>query len=290
MKRILITGARSYIGTSFKNWVNQWPDKYKVDTVDIRGNDWRDKSFSTYDVIYHTAAIVHVKEYDIEKYFSVNRDLTVEVARKAKADGVKQFVFLSTMGVYGKDTGTINENTEPHPTTPYSQSKLEAERLLNELTDESFRVAIIRPPMVYGKDCKGNYPRLASMALKLPFFPEIKNERSMIFIDNLSEFVRLVIDKDLSGLLFPQNKEYVNTSELVQLIAKAHGRELKLTSLFNPCVYLGTKISDTFRKVFGSYVYDKNISGGPEELEYETCSFKESIEYTEKLKSREQCR
>lgn len=282
MKRILITGAGSYIGTSFENWVSQWPEKYQVDTIDMRGNEWRHKPFSSYDVIYHIAAIVHVKEYDTEKYFSVNTNLAVEVAKKAKAEGVKQFIFLSTMGVYGKETGFIDENTKPKPKTPYAESKLEAERILGELADNSFRIATLRPPIVYGKDCRGNYPRLAGIALKLPIFPKIKNERSMIFIDNLSEFVRLVIDKEISGLFFPQNKEYVNTTKLVQLIAKAHGKEIKVTRLFNPFVYLGIKMSETFGKVFGSFTYDMQMSGGPEELEYETCSFEESIERTEK--------
>lgn len=282
MKRILITGAGSYIGTSFETWVSQWPEKYQVETIDMRGNEWRDKQFSAYDVIYHIAAIVHVKENDTDKYFSVNRDLAVEVAKKAKADGVKQFIFLSTMGVYGKETGFIDEKTKPNPKTPYAQSKLEAEGLLNELADDSYSVATLRPPIVYGKDCRGNYPRLAAMALKLPIFPKVKNERSMIFIDNLSEFVRLAIDKELSGLFFPQNKEYVNTTELVQLIAKAHGKKLKVTGLFNLFVSLGIKMSETFGKVFGSFTYDKQMPGGPEELEYETCSFEESIERTEK--------
>lgn len=282
MKRILITGAGSYIGTSFENWVSQWPEKYQVDTIDMRGNEWKDKPFSTYDVIYHIAAIVHVKENDTEKYFSVNRDLAVEVAKKAKAEGVKQFIFLSTMGVYGKEAGFIDENTKPNPKTPYAQSKLEAEELLKGLTNDSFKVITLRPPIVYGKDCRGNYPRLAGMALKLPIFPKVKNKRSMIFIDNLSEFVRLTIDKELSGLFFPQNKEYVNTTELVKMIAKTHGKELKTTGVFNPLLSLGIKMSETFGKVFGSFTYDKQMPGGPEEYNYETCLFKESIERTEK--------
>lgn len=282
MKKILITGEGSYIGTSFEKWVSRWPEKYQVDTIDIRGNEWKEKPFGTFDVIYHIAAIVHVKENDTEKYFSVNRDLAVEVAKKAKAEGVRQFIFLSTMGVYGVETGFIDEKTKSNPKTPYAESKLEAEGLLSELADDIFKVATLRPPIVYGKDCKGNYHRLAGMALKAPVFPKIKNERSMIYIDNLSEFLRLVIDKELRGLFFPQNKNYVNTTELVQLIAKVHGKELKTTRLFNPLLSLGIKMSETFSKVFGSFVYDRTLLGGPEELEYETCSFDESIERTEK--------
>lgn len=283
MKRILITGAASYIGTSFEKWVSQWPNLYEVETIDVKGNEWKNKSFSSYDVIYHIAAIVHIKENDTENYFNVNRDLAFEVAKKAKQEGVKQFIFISTMGVYGMETGFIDVNTKTSPKTPYAESKLEAEGLLNEISNDIFKVAILRPPIVYGKDCRGNYPRLASIALKLPAFPKVKNKRSMIFIDNLSEFVRMTIDYEMGGLFFPQNKEYVNTTELVQLIAKVNGKDLKLTSAFNSLVNLGIKMSDNFSKVFGSFVYDKKMAGGPgKEFDYETCSFHESIELTEK--------
>lgn len=288
MKKILITGANSYIGTSFERWVSKWPDKYEVDSISVKTDGWEKKSFVGYDVVFHVAAIVHVKENDIEKYFKINRDLALDIAKKAKQEGVKQFIFLSTMGVYGTETGHITIETEPRPKTSYAKSKHEAEKLLNELCDDNFKVAILRPPIVYGKECRGNYPRLASMALMLPFFPDIKNERSMIYIDNLSEFIRLIIDGCVGGLFFPQNKEYVNTTELVALIAKAHGKELKNTRLFNFGVKLGLNLSETFRKVFGSFVYDKGMPGGPEieinknRFNYEMCSFEESIILSEK--------
>lgn len=288
MKKILITGTGSYIGTSFEKWISQWPGQYEIEKISVRGEEWKDKSFSSYDVVYHTAAIVHIKENDADKYFEVNRCLTLEIAKKAKAEGVRQFIFLSTMGVYGMETGYITEATKPNPKTLYAKSKLEAEELLNELAEDSFKIAILRPPIVYGKDCGGNYPRLAEMALKLPIFPKVNNQRSMIFIDNLSEFIRFVIDHELGGLFFPQNKEYVNTTKLVQLVAKAHGKELRGTEIFNFGVNIGIKLSETFGKVFGSFVYDKKMPGGPDnELNYETCSFEESIEQTEKLNSRE---
>ena len=287
MKKILITGANSYIGNSFENWVSKWSDKYKVDSIGIRTDEWKEKSFEGYDVVFHVAAIVHVKENDIEQYYRVNRDLALEIAYKAKKEGVKQFIFLSTMGVYGTETGYITKDTEPKPKTPYAKSKYEAEKLLSELSDDKFKVAILRPPIVYGKDCRGNYPRLARMALKLPLFPAVKNKRSMIYIDNLSEFIRLIIDYCVGGLFFPQNKDYVSTTELVTLIAKAHGKELKATRIFNFGINLDLSLSETFRKVFGSFVYDKSMPGGPgtlisgKKLDYETVSFEESIIKTE---------
>lgn len=282
MKRILITGAGSYIGTSFEKWVSKWPEQYEVETIDLKSNKWKETSFSSYDVVYHLAAIVHVKENNTNMYFKVNRDLAVEIAEKAKDEGVKQFIFLSTMGVYGMETGFIDEKTKPNPKTPYAQSKLEAESLLNELADDIFKVAILRSPIVYGKGCKGNYSRLAGLALKLPLFPEVKNQRSMIFVDNLSEFVRLIIDNELAGLYFPQNGEYVNISELVSLIAEIHGKKLKMTKKLNIFLSLCIRCSETFGKVFGSLVYDKKMTNGFAMLDYEPCSFQESIKLTEK--------
>lgn len=287
MKKILITGAGSYIGTSFEKWISRYPDKYAVDTFDMKNNDWKKKSFEEYDVVFHVAAIVHVKEKNTDRYFKVNRDLAVEVAKKAKKEGVKQFIFLSTMGVYGAETGYIKENTIPTPQTPYAQSKYEAEKLLLDMNVDFFKVVILRPPIVYGEKCRGNYPRLAKMALKLPYFPKINNERSMIYIDNLSEFIRLLIDRGVGGLYFPQNKDYVNTTELVRLIAKAHGKEIKVIKMFNCCIAIGLVLSKTFRKVFGSFVYDKEMPGGSqtmingEKIDYDTVMFEESVKRTE---------
>lgn len=287
MKKILITGSNSYIGTSFDKWVSKWPDNYKVDSIAVKTDEWKEKSFQVYDVLFHVAAVVHVKEDDIDQYFRINRDLALEIANKAKQEGVKQFIFLSTMGVYGTEIGYITKGTEPKPKTSYAKSKYEAEGLLSELNDDKFKVTILRPPIVYGKNCKGNYTRLAGMALRLPLFPDVNNQRSMIYIDNLSEFIRLIIDYCASGIFFPQNMNYVNTTELVSLIAKAHGKELKNTRLFNFGVNIGTILSETFRKVFGSFIYDKGIPGGPGteidniKLNYETCSFEKSIEQTE---------
>lgn len=287
MKKILITGTNSYIGTSFEKWVSKWPDKYKVNSIDVKTDEWKTKSFKGYDVVFHVAAIVHVNENDIDKYFRVNRDLTIEIAKKAKHEGVNQFIFLSTMGVYGTEIGRITIDTKPRPKTPYAKSKYEAEKLLKELNDDSFKVSTLRPPIVYGKDCKGNYPRLAKIVLKLPFFPNIKNQRSMIYIDNLSEFIRLIIDYEVDGIFFPQNKDYVNTTELATIIARVHGKVLKTTKFLNLGINLGLKLSKTLRKVFGSFVYDKEMPGGPgteinsNKFNYETCSFEESIIRTE---------
>jgi nucleoside-diphosphate-sugar epimerase len=279
MKKILITGANSYIGTSFEKWVVQWPDKYSVDTVDMKDGSWREKNFSEYDVVFHVAGIAHIKETkeNHDLYYKVNRDLAYETAKKAKADGVKQFIFLSSMSVYGMETGVISKDTPLKPNSAYGKSKLEAEELIGALASEVFKVATLRPPMVYGKGCKGNYKRLAKLAAKTPIFPDIDNKRSMIYIDNLCEFVRLLIDDCGNGLFFPQNGQYVKTSEMVRLIAEAHGKKIRMTKLFNPLLRL-LRVS-TVNKVFGDLVYEKRMS--EYENNYRIYEFKETILHTE---------
>lgn len=279
MKDILITGKNSYIGTSLENWLMREPDKYKVDTVDMKDGSWKEADFSQYDVVFHVAGIAHIKETSDNQdfYYKVNRDLAYETAQKAKQDGVEQFIFLSSMSVYGIENGVIDKDTPFKPNSAYGKSKIEAEELINELQDDSFTVATLRPPMVYGKGCRGNYPRLVGLALKTPIFPKIDNKRSMIYIDNLSEFVKQLIDNRSGGLFFPQNAEYVNTSEMVRLIAEAHGKRVLMTKLFNPLLRL-LNVS-TVNKVFGDLVYE--MSRSEFENNYRVCGFRESIIKTE---------
>lgn len=279
MKRILITGANSYIGTSVEKWLLRFPEQYIIDTIDMHGETWKEKDFSKYDIIFHVSGIAHIKETkkNQELYYKVNRDLAFETAKKAKNDGVKQFIFLSSMSVYGIESGVINRNTSPKPKSSYGKSKFEAEELINTLQDSSFTVSIIRPPMVYGKGCKGNYPRLVSLAINLKFFPRVNNIRSMIYIDNLSKFVQQLIENRSDGLFFPQNEEYVNTSEMVKLIAEAHGKKIGMTKLFNPFIKLLNIKS--VKKLFGVLVYDKTMSEFCND--YRVCGLKESIFLTE---------
>jgi len=278
MKKVLITGANSYIGTSLEKWLGQYPDNYFVDTVDMIGDSWKEKDFTEFDTIFHVAGIAHIKETreNSNLYFEVNRDLTYKIAQKAKNDKVKQFIFLSTMGVYGIENGEIDKDTLPNPKSNYGRSKLQAEKLIEPLKADDFKIAILRPPMIYGKGCKGNYQRLAKFAINYPLFPNIENKRSMIYIDNLCEFVRLLIDDYNSGLFFPQNKEYVCTSEMVKMIAEVHGKKIWMTKLFNPL--LCTLNNNILNKVFGNLVYSKNLLNYSEA---DTISTKETIKMTE---------
>ena len=281
MKKILITGAGSYIGTAFEKYLKDFKDEYSVDTVDMVDGSWREKSFSGYDAIFHVAGIAHIKETkdNAHIYYEVNRDLVKDVVEKAKSDNVKQFVFLSSMSVYGLTKGRITEKTKLNPNTNYGKSKFEAENLIAPLQSEDFNVVILRPPMIYGKDCKGNYRTLRKFALKLKFFPYVKNERSMLYVENLCEFVKLMIDNNERGVFFPQNDEYTNTSEMVKTIAAVHGRKVRLVKGFGWALKFLGLFTKLVNKAFGSLTYDKEMS--KYKVRYNKCQLLQSIEETE---------
>lgn len=260
MKKVLITGANSYIGTSFEKWVNENNKDIITDTLDMIGGEWRKFDFCGYDTVFHVAGIAHRKETkeNADLYYQVNRDLAIETAKRAKTAGVKQFVILSSMNVYGLRCGRITKDTKEEPTTNYGKAKYQADVEIMRLNAEDFKVCIVRPPMVYGKDCKGNYQPLRRLAIKSPFFPNVVNQRSMIYIKNLSIFIEKLILEEKEGLFFPQNAEYVNTFDLVKKISLAHNKNLFKLPMVG-CVirvFLKAKIG-VFEKVFGSLIYEK---------------------------------
>lgn len=283
MKKILITGANSYIGISFKQWMTQFQDEYQIDTLSVRGDAWREHDFSEYDTVFHVAGIAHadvskVSEETKQLYYAVNRDLAIETAKKYKQDlsGKNgQFIYMSSIIIYGEETNinkkrVITPDTKPNPSNFYGDSKLQAEIGLQPLDDDTFHVAILRPPMIYGPGSKGNYQQLVKLANKLPIFPDVKNERSMLHIDKLSEFVKERIDAQDSGVFFPQNDQYVRTSHMVRDIAQENGKKIYLFSYMNWVIrllgYVPGKIGRLTNKAFGNLVYEKrNYKGRQDE-------------------------
>lgn len=260
-KKILITGSNSYIGKSVEHWLSQWPDEYGVETIDMIDGTWKEKEFSGYDAVLHVAGIVHKKERTemLGLYQSVNKVLPAKVAEKAKSSGVKQFIFMSSMSVYGVISGTITKDTKPDPKTFYGKSKWEAEQILCKMQTENFGIVILRPPMIYGDGCRGNYQTLIKIAKKSPIFPAVKNQRSMCHIDVLCKEIKRLIDQEERGLFFPQDEKYTCTFEMVKKIAEKERHGIWITPLLNPFVWVGCKIpgviGKTLNKAFGNLVY-----------------------------------
>ena len=298
-KKVLITGANSYIGESFQVFAEENYEKnFEIDTLDMLDPEWRKKDFSAYDIVYHVAGIAHadvgnVSEEVKQKYYAVNTDLSIEVARKAKEEGVKEFIFMSSMIVYGDSAPygkrkIIDENTVPHPANFYGDSKLQADVGVRELADTNFKVIVLRPPMIYGKGSKGNYPILAKLAKKLPIFPEVTNERSMLHIDNLCEFLcQIMLIKEITNesvVLIPQNVEWTKTSDMVHEIAKVSGKKIISLKMLAPAVWIGGKIpgkiGELVNKAFGNNAYSQDMSEY-EGIDYRMVDLKESVEKTE---------
>ena len=271
MKKVLITGANSYIGVSFENYVYEhYGSELSIETVDMIDGSWKEKDFSSYNAVFHVVGIAHADVGNVSdevkaKYYAINTDLAIETAKKAKAEGVKQFVFMSSSIVYGDSAPygkqkRITADTEPKPANFYGDSKWQADKGARELADDSFIVTVLRPPMIYGKNSKGNYPMLAKMAKKLPIFPDVQNERSMLYIENLCEFLCQVMIRREGGIFWPQNAEYTRTSEMVKIIGEVSGHKVKVSKAWNWVVSLALhipgKISGLANKAFGSMSYE----------------------------------
>ena len=263
MKKILITGKGSFIGENAKKWLER--KGHIVDELEMQNENWKKFDFSKYDSIIHVAGIAHVSADPKmeELYLKVNRDLAIQTAEKAKKEGVKQFIFMSSMIIYGKDgkigeEKNISEETKPNPIDCYGRSKLEADLGIQELNDNEFKTVIIRTPMVYGPGCKGNFPKLKKIAKISAIFPDIKNERSMIYIDNLCEFFSKIIELQCSGVFYPQNREYLSTKHIIEILAETQKKKIHFTKAFNWIIKLLSKKVNYINKVFGNKTYNQS--------------------------------
>lgn len=231
MNTILVTGSNGYLGNSF---INQYKDKYIFEEFSLLNKKIEDINFDNISIVLHCAALVHQKvEHFYEKYYEINVDYPLKLARLAKSSGVKQFIFISTIAVYSKDIENIYESSSCNPTTPYSKSKLDAEKKLMDLSNEIFTVSIIRPPMVYGKNAPGNIDSLIKLVTTLAIIPlgKIKNKRSFVYVGNLCAMIERIIETKKSGIFLACDDMPLSTTGLIELIALGMGKKVYLFRL-----------------------------------------------------------
>lgn len=280
-----MVGVGGYIGGKFTEYINKnYPD-WQVDAVDSMNRKWADADFTGYDAVYNVSGLAHAnaRQGTEEQYYAVNGQLPIDVATKAKAEGVPMFVQMSSMVVYGDMSGlgeekNIFEDTIPAEPTIYGKSKMMAERGLQKLVDDKFQVAIMRPPLIYSEYARDNFPRLVNFAKKMPVFPNLKNQQSMVYIDNLCELIHLIIEHNKGGIYYPQQEVYIETSKIVKDIADVVGNKMWQTKIFNPFLKLFSKCEKLafIHKAFGSITYDMSISNHFDG-KYRVVSYEESI-------------
>ncbi|AXX90443.1 epimerase [Arcobacter suis] len=260
MNKILLTGSNGYLGSSF---IIEYKNKYSFEKFSLLNQRLEDINFDNIDIILHCAALVHQKvEHTYEKYYEVNVDYPVKLAKLAKQNGLKQIVFISTVAVYSEEEKKLDENTICNPITPYGKSKLEAEKKLLELNDDSFIVSIIRPPMIYGKNAPGNIDSLVKLVKKLSIIPlgRIENKRSFISMQNLCHLVEEVITQQKAGIFLASDDEPLSTSKLIKLISKNLDKKIYLIKIpfFESLLKI---LKPSFHKrLYGSLEVDNSIT------------------------------
>jgi len=229
MKSLLLTGAKGFVGSYFKG---EYADKYNIQTFSFLNDDFKSLLGEDVEVIVHLSALVHqMGGAAKDEYEKVNVTQTLDLAKKAKASGIKHFIFMSSIKVYGEETNVAyNEATECMPEDEYGKSKLKAERELLKLESDDFKVSIIRTPIVYGYGVKANIKNLIRLVQKVPVLPfgEIQNKRSMVYVGNLCHMMDAIIQKKASGIFLASDDRAVSTTELIELIANALGKKIYL--------------------------------------------------------------
>lgn len=263
MKKILVVGKSSYVGEKLYKYLFNKKCDYSVDTISLRNLDFKKKNLSKYDTVIYLVGIAHKKEtkYNKELYYQINYNLTCEFAEECKKQKVRSFIFVSSMSVFGSTEGMIDQFTKLKPNTHYGKSKLLAENyLIEKLKDDNFNVIIVRPPMIYGFKSIGNYSKLSILSKKTPLFLNIKNKRSMIYIENLILYLEEIVNQESPKTYYhPQNSYYMNTSLIVKEIANIHHKKVIFIKLNKYLFSFLLKIN-LCRKIFGDLYYSRDFS------------------------------
>jgi len=229
---VLLTGKNGFIGSFFyKNYA----DKYNIKTFSFQYDNFEKLDLSNIDVIVHLSALVHqMGGASKEAYNKINVDNSFNLAKKAKKSGVKHFIFMSTIKVYGEESITAyTEDTICTPQDDYGRSKLKAEEALATLENNSFTLSIIRTPIVYGSGVKANILNLTKLVKISPLLPfaKIENKRSMVYIENLLALIDTLIEQKKSGIYLASDNSYFSTTEFINYIALGLEKKVYLVKI-----------------------------------------------------------
>lgn len=283
-KKILITGEKSYIGNHLERYLSSCG--YQVERLNMKSINWKKKDFTEIEVVIHLAALVHnnMPNASMLDYMNVNYHMSIELVNKAKEQGVKQFIFFSTMSVYGEE-GSLNQSVEISRDTPckpktmYGKSKWLAEEKIKSYDDENFIVNIVRPPMVYGKNAPGNFMKLIKVASLLPVFPKINNERSVLYIDTLCQHIQHLMNIRFNTITHPQNESYMATNQALSFIREELGKKINIIEIPIPRLILKYLSQNrAMNKIYGNLTYTMDIDD--ELVATHTKSFKQTIHET----------
>ena len=279
MFNILLTGSNGFVGSYFKN---NYSNEHKIDTFSFLNDNLADLDFIQMDTIVHLSALVHQMDGATEEeYKNVNISQTLALAQKAKQSGVKHFIFMSTVKVYGEETDTVyREDTPCNPRDEYGKSKLEAEKELQKLEDDIFRVSVIRTPIVYGEGVKANILNLINLVKNMPVLPfaNIQNRRSMVYVGNLCAIIDRIIKVGKSGIFLASDDKALSTTEFVHLTASALNKKVFLLSVpFFPLLLKKIKPS-FYKRLYKNLEVDNTFT--KKELEFSNpYSVKEGIKF-----------
>ncbi|MBE0497146.1 MAG: NAD-dependent epimerase/dehydratase family protein [Campylobacterales bacterium] len=232
MKKLLITGSNGFVGNYFRN---EHESKYSMETFSFLKDDIGTLDCTNIDAIFHLSALVHqMGGASEDEYEKVNVAQTLYLARKAKEAGVGQFVFMSTVKVYGEESDeTYTEYSTCKPLDAYGRSKRKAEEELLKLETENFKISIIRTPIVYGAGVKANIQSLTRLIQKLPVLPfgGIQNKRSFVYVGNLCHLVNEVLLQQKGGIFLASDNAPLSTTRLCELITQGLGKKVWLIKI-----------------------------------------------------------
>lgn len=213
VKKIVVTGAKGKLSCKTAEWLNNKND-YSAKQMSLR-NGIEEVNLDGVDSVVHIAGVTPQNVKSPDDYYKINTVLTEKLANKSKIQGVRHFVYISSMAVYGitqsidQNGGQVNANTPCNPIDEYGKSKLRAEKSLVNLQDDRFKVCIIRVPSVFDEEKTEYTDQYKYLSDKLPFIPKAftGNYKSFIHTNDLCELIYLVLENETGGVICPDDGE-----------------------------------------------------------------------------------